>query len=322
VKGDPAFELRAAFASAQSAVKLLEQAPDDKPADPALRAQALAALERFEALASEGDPKRFGDAPVADLRGQAALMHAYLVALATPPDYARAVALLDGFEEKYPKIAAQEAPQVVKLRLAAYARLGNLPALAREAERPAVAELEPALLDDVTTRIITTAAREQASGNEEAATAGRRAARLLAERALASPGAASLPAPTTRRLQATLASLYEQQGEPEKALALYRAVLARDPDSVSARAGAARILEAQGKVADARALWDEVVAAPQGKSGWLEAHYQSARLSVALGDAPRACTVLKEVPQSMLVGSNAETPRKIQDLLRSSCRPS
>jgi len=95
-------------------------------------------------------------------------------------------------------------------------------------------------------------------------------------------------------------------------------VLATEPDVVSARAGAARILEAQGKPADARALWDEVVAAPVGKPGWLEAHYESARLAVAGGDAQRACAVLKEVPPGML-NANSDTLRKIQDLLRTNC---
>ena len=99
-----------------------------------------------------------------------------------------------------------------------------------------------------------------------------------------------------RRLQSTAASLHEERGEIEPALALYRTVL-RTRRTWSRRAPVvARILEKQGKAADARALWDEIVAAPPGKQGWLEAHYQSARLSVALGDQARACTVLRKVP--------------------------
>jgi Tfp pilus assembly protein FimV len=121
-------------------------------------------------------------------------------------------------------------------------------------------------------------------------------------------------------LRSTLAALYEEGGDRDRALALYREVLATEPDVVSARAGAARILEAEGKPGDARALWDEVVASPVGKPGWLEAHYQSARLSVASGDPQRACGVLKEVPASMLTDANNETPKKIQDLLRIHCQ--
>jgi tetratricopeptide (TPR) repeat protein len=251
--------------------------------------------------------------------GQAALMRAYLAALAEPPDYAQALEWLGGFEERYPKLADQAA-NVVKLRLTALARLGRLGEAAAEAERPAVATLDPALLDDLATRFLTTAARAQASGKHDEAVAGKLAARRLSERALASKDAGNLGPVVVRRLRTTLAALYEEQGDRDRALALYREILASEPDVVSARAGAARILEAEGKPADARALWDEIVAGPVGKPGWLEAHYQSARLAVAGGDAQRACALLKEVPPGMLTNTNSETPHKIQDLLRTHCQ--
>ncbi len=319
VKGDPAFELRAAFASAQSSVKLLEQTPQGATPDPALRRQADAALDRFWAQIGSEDFKAFGDAPVNDFMGQAALMRAYLAAVAAPPDYAQALAWLAGFEERYPKLADQ-GPQVVKLRLAALARLGRLPEAAAEADRPAVAALDPAFLDDLATRFLTTAARAEASGKHDEAVAGKLAAQRLSERALASKDAAALGPVVRRRLRSTLAALYEEGGQRDRALALYREVLANEPDVVSARAGAARILEAEGKPSDARALWDEILASPVGKPGWLEAHYQSARLSVATGDPQRACAVLKEVPPGVLSNANNDTPKKIQDLLRTYCR--
>jgi TolA-binding protein len=119
-----------------------------------------------------------------------------------------------------------------------------------------------------------------------------------------------------RRLQSTAASLHEEQGDLEPALKLYSALLQDAPDVVSARAGVSRILEAQGKKAEARAVWDAILTDPPGKQGWLEAHYQSARLSVALGDQARACTVLRQVPADMIVTANAETPKKMQEMLR------
>ena len=315
VKGDPSFELRATFAGAQCLVKQLEQAPEGSKPDPELMTRARAALDAFWKQLATRDAQDFGDAPVNDLSGQAALMSAYLAALAEKPDYERALAWLDGFEEKYPKLASQR-PQVVKLRLLALSRLGNLEAAAIEAARPEVSGLDPTYLDDLATRFLTTAARQQAAGKPEAAAAGKRAALLLSERALAAPSTAELAPVVRRRLQSTAASLHEERGELEPALALYRAVLKDGPDAVSARAGAARILEKQGKLGEARALWDEVIAAPPGKQGWMEAHYQSARLSVALGDRVRACAVLRQVPSDMLVTANGETPKKIQEMLR------
>jgi tetratricopeptide (TPR) repeat protein len=315
VKGDPAFDVRAAFATAQVIVKRLEQAPEDSKPDPALMARARTALDAFWTQLKGHDPKALGDIPLADMNGQAALMGAYLAALSEKPDYERALTLLDGFEEKYPKLAGQRA-QVVKLRLLAVARLGKLDAAAVEAARPEVASLEPTYLDDLATRLLTRAAREQATGNAAAAAAGKRAALLLSEKALQTPGAASLTPAVRRRLQSTAASLREEAGELAPALALYQAVLKESPDVVSARAGAARVLEAEGKVGEARALWDAVLGAGPGKPGFLESHYQSARLSVALGDTARACEVVRQVPAEMLVNANADTPKKISEILR------
>jgi tetratricopeptide (TPR) repeat protein len=318
VKGDPAFEVRAAFASAQCSVRMLEQTPEGQKPDPATRQQADASLDRFFGLVHGHEASAFGDAPVNDLTGQASLMRAYLAALTEPPDYEHALEWLAGFEEKYPKLADQE-PQVVKLRLAGLVRLGRLPESETEANRPAVATLDPAFLDDLATRLLTTAARLDATGKKDEAAAGKRAALRLSTRALASKDAANLNPVVRRRLRSTAAALSEENGDRAAALALYREILADEPDVVSARAGAARILEADGKGAEARALWDEVAAAPAGKPGWLEAHYQSARLSVAAGDAARACTTLKEVPPGML-NANSETPKRIQDLLRTHCQ--
>jgi len=318
VHGDPAFEMRAAFATAQCAVKLLESAPEGTTPDVALKRQADEALKHFWNLIAGTDFASFGDAPVADLMGQAALMNAYLAALADPPDYEQAVAWLGGFEERYPKLT-QQRPQVVKLRLAAFVRLGRLPEAAAEAERPAVAELDPTFLDDLATRLLTTAARLQATGRTDEAAAGKRAALRLSERALAAADPNALSDVARRRLRSTAAALYEEAGDRDKALALYRDILAGEPDVLSARAGAARVLEAEGKSPEARALWDEIAAAPPERAGWLEAHYQSARLSMTLGDAPRACTMLREVPPKLIANANADTPKKIQELLRTAC---
>ncbi len=319
VKGDPAFELRATFATAQCSVKLLEQTPEGTKPDPALWARADAALDRFWEEIRAEEPAAFGDAPVNELMGQAALMRAYLAALAEPPDYEQAVAWLAGFEEHYPKLADRE-PQVVKLRLAALARLGRMRDAAVEADRPAVAALDPLFLDDIATRFLTTAARLEAAGKHEEAEAGRHAALRLTERALASKDADGMSPIVRRRLRSTLAALYEESGQRDRALGVYRELLASEPDVVSARAGAARILEAEGKPQDARALWDEILNSQAGEPGWLEAHYQSARLSVASGDTQRACTVLKDVPTDLLNRSNGDTPKKIQDLLRAHCQ--
>jgi TolA-binding protein len=324
VAGDPAFEVQATFGTAQCAVTLLEQAeaaseaPAVEPAVDvaALERTALAALAAFRAVVDAHPASAFGSVPIVELSGRAALMGAYLAALAEPPDYAQALDLLEDFETTYPMLA-DEAPQVVKLRLAAATQLTRLDLVAVEAARPAVAALDPAFLDQLSRRLLTAAAREKARGELEQAAAGRRAVRALAEQALAS--SADLSPRVRHRLRVTLASLYEDADESERALVLYREILADEPDAVSARAGAARVLEASGRAGEARALWDEITAAPQGRSGWLEAHYQSARLSAGLGEVERACALLGQVPEQMLTNTNSPTPRKIQDLRREFC---
>ena len=39
-------------------------------------------------------------------------------------------------------------------------------------------------------------------------------------------------------------------------------------------------------------------------------------LSLALGEQGRACEVLRKIPSGMLVNASAETPKKIQEMLR------
>jgi len=360
VKGDPAFELRAAFGSAQCAVKALEQAPegaarpdagtavapegadtdeaasgadeaasgadeaapaaDEAEVDPAaLREVADASLARFWALIEGHDAGDFRDAPVAEMSGRSALLSAYLAALADPPDYGAAFTWVEGFEEKYPMLL-EERPQVVKLRLAAATRLGRLDDVRTAAMQPSAGELDPAFLDHLSRRLLTASARQKARGKVDEAKAGKDAARLLAEHATASPRATELSPRVRYRLRSTLASLYEDAEEPERALALYRTLLAEDADAVSARAGAARVLEATGRASEARSLWDEVAAAPQGRTGWLEAHYQSARLSAELGETQRGCTLLDQLPDELLTNTNSPTPRKIQELRREMCQ--
>ncbi|HYC00330.1 MAG TPA: tetratricopeptide repeat protein [Candidatus Limnocylindrales bacterium] len=320
VKGDPSFEFRAAFATAQSYVKQLEQLPEDTPPDPVLRKKATDALAAFHDKSARVDAAALGESTVQDLRGRAALMSAYMEATEQPPRWEQALAHLEGFEEKYPKLVEQRL-QIVRLRLAAASRLGRLQLAATEAARPEVARLEPVYLDDLSSRLLVLTAREQAKGNVADADAGRRACLLLTEAALASPQADETLTPAVRqRMRSTAASLNENAGQRERALALYRSVLEEKPEEVSARAGAARILEAQGNTTVARALWDEIVDSPETRAGWLEAHYQSARLSDSLGEKERACKVLRKVPASMLQGATSGPALEVARMLRA-CPP-
>ena len=101
------------------------------------------------------------------------------------------------------------------LRLAGLARL---PEATAEAERPAADELDPASLDEIVARLLTTAARVQASGRTDDAAAGKRPALRLSEHALASPQAGELNPIVRRRLESTRARLYQEGGEGDKAL--------------------------------------------------------------------------------------------------------
>jgi len=76
-------------------------------------------------------------------------MSAYLAALDEKPGYERRSPGLDGFEEKYPKLASQR-PQVVKLRLWRYSRLGNLEAAGHGMRR---ARRWPGLGSDLSRRV-------------------------------------------------------------------------------------------------------------------------------------------------------------------------
>ena len=94
------------------------------PAVQAPRAQADRALARFWEQVRDHEAASFGDAPVNDLMGQAALMSAYLAALAEPPDYEQALAWLGGYEERYPKLVDQRIQVVTVIGI--HHRIGHI----------------------------------------------------------------------------------------------------------------------------------------------------------------------------------------------------
>ena len=320
VKGDPSFEVRAAFATAQCLVKRLEQTPEGTKPDPELMTRARAALDAFWSQTANRDPKSFGDAPVGDFSGQAALMSAYLAALAEKPDYEACPAVARRLRGEVPE-ARERASAGRKLRLLALSRTGNLAGCGRRSGAPGGRDARSqlsrrsrhALSDDGGAR----AGRRQDRSRDRRQECRARPQRARARGRRRSPSCRrSCGGGCNRRRRRYARSAATSRPRSR----CYRAVLRTRPTSISARAGVARLFEKQGKLADARALWDEIVNGPTGKQGWMEAHYQSARLSVALGDQARACTVLRKVPAEMVVNANADTPKHIQELLRA-CPP-
>jgi len=121
--------------------------------------------------------------------------------------------------------------------------------------------------------------------------------------------------------QLTLARLYENTGEAQKAESLYREALTNSTDSLPALRGLARITEAEKKLPDALGFWQQLSkAARPGDAPWYEGQYEVARLTNALGKQQESCDQLQKLKPAMPGLSDVELRGKLDDLYKQVCR--
>ncbi|MBX5452528.1 MAG: BCSC C-terminal domain-containing protein [Acidobacteriia bacterium] len=118
----------------------------------------------------------------------------------------------------------------------------------------------------------------------------REAEALYAEAETVSSGAAA------RRARAQLLREQAQQADPSAQVGLYRAALASDPNNPWIRLDLARVLEKQGRKAEAQALWTEALNAPQPSTETIEA---ATYFAMETNDLPKAAALIGRLPPGM-----------------------
>jgi hypothetical protein len=315
VKGDRSFELQAVFATVQCSFELLRDTTR-APARQALMEEIGAELDRFETMAAayEQKPPKDDATPVQQMRAKAAIMKAVYVKLQPPVNHQAVLAAVEGFDDKY---GAQDEllPQAVRLRLEAYQALGRFDEAQKQvaSHAAAVARLGTEEIERLAVGFIREGARRHGRGDANANEAAQRVALQFYE-ILAGDESGS----TKSKL--TLARLYENTGELDKAKDLYTEVIEAKGDSSSALRGLGRIAEAQKRLDDALGYWRKLVTGTRpGDYPWYESRYEVARLTNASGGKDDACRQLEEMKPTMPGLSDDELRAKLGKLYDEVC---
>ncbi len=248
---------------------------------PKTTAAERAALVRDLRAFVESTPAKGDDAPRA---ARAALMGALVAVGASPPDHATIVALLSGFEQKYPG-AKDLVPRVVETRLAARVALGNLADAEGDLDASLAAKPSPER-----TRLLAELGREMATRAARTDDPERDRARAMARKIYAT----LIREGGDDRDRVQLADLELAAGDTAAARKIYDEILARDPTSAEALRGAARAAAASGDTEAALGYWRQVIESSEpGGTSWYEARI--AQVTLLSGDGRRAdaCSLLR-----------------------------
>lgn len=320
VKGDSAFELRAQFATMQCDFETLQTLDQHsaRPRRDALIQQIGTELQRFDTLTAEYQKRKGSNdqVPLTDMHAKAAVMRAVYQTVQPEPSDQAIVDALAGFEKKYPE-QVDLLPQVARLRLAAYQHLGRFAEAEAEVKARGalvLASAGPQTIEDLAVAFIRDGARRNGKGDAAANQAAQQVALRLYELLLSDTEG-------TSKTKLTLARLYENTGETDKAVGLYTEVLKSDANSLAAIRGLARGAEAQHRLPDAMTYWQQLSKAVRpGDVPWYEGNYEIARLHRAMGKTSQACDVLDQMKPAMPGLSDADLRKKLDTLYQQTCR--
>jgi tetratricopeptide (TPR) repeat protein len=275
----------------------------DTPADE--RAALVKDLQKFVA-----EVKPVGDD--ADMAARAALMGALVANGTRPPDDAATVALLAGFEQKYPG-SAQIFPRVVETRLRARLTLNQL------AEAEADLDSYLASKDDDGTRAETVKRLGRDLANRAAGSEGdERTLSLRLARKLYQAQVAAGGGPAERIV---LAELELDAGDPVAARKLFEEAVAAEPTSVEAMRGAARAATAAEQPDDALAFWRAVLEASEpGGTSWYEARIAQVQLLAKKGQKGTACEIVRSSQGRSKTAGGDELAKHLQTLGQQVCQ--
>ncbi len=319
VHGDPGFELRAQFATLQCDFELLQAADHHATGRrDALVKEINTGLQAFDQQATEYQKHKpsADQVPLAAMRAKTAIMKAAALNLQPQPDDAAIVAALAGFEKNYPE-QNDLLPQVAKLRLAAFQHLGRFADAETEAKAHGevlLASFGAPAIEELAVGFVRDGARRNGKGDAAAYQAAQQVALRLYELLVADSEGAG-------KAKVTLARLYENTGELDKAAALYTEGLQSNGTSLAALRGLGRIAEAQHRPADALGYWQQLTKTVHpGDAPWYEGSYEIARLTQAGGKKKEACEQLDQIKPAMPGLSDADLRKKLDDLYQQACR--
>ena len=319
VQGDAGFELRAQFATLQCDFELLQGADAHAPGNPrdALLKSIGAGLQSFDKQAIDYDKRKAASdqVPLNDIRAKVAVMQAVYTTLQPEPNDQIILDVLNGFEKKYPD-QKDLLPQVARLRMTAYQRLGRFADAEAEAKAHGqllLASLGAPAVEDLAVSFVRDGARRNGKGDAAANQAAQQVALRLYEQLVSDSEGSG-------KAKLTLARLYENTGDLKKAAALYTETLQANANSAAALRGLGRIAEAEQRLPDAIGYWQQLGKAVRaGDAPWYESTYEVARLTQAMGKKKESCDQLKQLKPAMPGLSDADLRKKLDELYKQVC---
>jgi pentatricopeptide repeat protein len=319
VHGDPAFELRAQFATLQCDFELL-QTTDARTA--ATQRNALLkdigpGLQTFDKLATDYEKRgaKAEQVPLGQMRAKVAVMNAGYATLQPEPNDSAVLDALAGFDRKYPE-QQDLLPQVARLRLTAEQHLGRFADAEAEVKAHGpllLASLGTPAIEDLAVGFVREGARRKTKEGAAANQAAEQVALHLYELLVSDSEGSS-------KAKLTLARLYENTGELQKANDLYAEILRANGDSTAALRGLGRIAESEKRLHDALRYWQELTKLMRGGDvGWYEGHYEVARLTQASGNKKDACEQLDHLKPAMPGLADADLRKKLDALYQQVC---
>jgi tetratricopeptide (TPR) repeat protein len=316
VKGDPGYELRARFGTLQSRFELMKT--DANPQARKARLDAIGRdLDAFAVQLKEFKSKqKTADPAVTEIEAKATLLQAVYLSVSGDGGDEKMAVLLADFGQRFPQ-QTDLLPQAVRLRLTALLQLGRFADAEQAVTQNAAAlgkENRADAIEGLAASYAKAGVRRKAEGDAAGAESASRVALGLYQ-ALDGAGASG---DTKQKL--AVARLQESTNNWPAAAAIYREVLQGDANSLVAMRGLANAEAAQGKSAEALALWATYTEKSRpGDLSWFRGQYEQARLLVASGDKQKSCDLLTTLRPSMPGLTDDDLRTQFNDLHKQAC---
>jgi tetratricopeptide (TPR) repeat protein len=316
VKGDPGYELRARFGTLQSRFELMKSdadAPARKARLDAIGRDLDAFWAQLKALKSQ---QKTPDPAVTEIEAKATLLQAVYLSVSGEGGDERMAGLLADFGQRFPQ-QTDLLPQAARLRLTGLLQLGKFADAEQVVEQNAEAltkENRADAIEGLAAGYAKAGARRKAEGDAAGGESASRVALGLYQ--VLDGGGAS--GDVKRKL--AVARLQESTNNWPAAAAIYRDVLQADGNSLLALRGLAGAEAAQGRTAEALALWATYTEKSRpGDPGWFRGQYEQARLMAASGDKRKSCDLLTKLRPSMPGLTDTELRTLFTDLHKQAC---
>jgi tetratricopeptide (TPR) repeat protein len=327
VSGDPAFRVRADFATLQSYFALLDALEEKQNgigiSEKDLRQRTATSLQAFwknSAELEKTNPAAAKQVSLQEDRGKVTVMNAAFLSKDVDTKAPDIVALLQDFENKYPEQKDAFA-KVARIRLVALEKAGRFP------------DLEKAV-DDIFTRFTPDEQKELLAGlskvlpgdikklekkndKDSVLAAKRTLARLYADRLQRGEAFAEDESPAQFKYE--LAQLYLDVKDYDKAIPLYQE-LQQGAYSLVALAGLAQIAAVKGDQRQAITYWEEMLKGTQaGDQLWFRGTFEVAQLNATMGNTDQACKTVNGARAMLGRLGEQGLKKRIQDLGTQTC---